>query len=341
MSTSRRARLLGFALFLLAGIQVPCQVPETPAGATLSSKTAPPSQAGFQALRAKGESLLQDMSSESQSREDWALAKALRFELEALSGHVGALPRNWSWDSVEAAIKDPAHPEKRATALAAWRIACSTPQWETRTDPKGRIVFFQASSTLIDSEWGLGVRVPVADVEGRELLKRLRSFCEEVEAFRYAFSKAFQEISQKEAQKASARSDAFIQKVFNRQFPWEAWLNSYWAPGSLKEPPQHQFILGHLHGGLQLTTRGKSTATPTVLLEVFGWEALSPAYDASWGFSAAYAPRLRPEEKDGGGLLLHLKSQSFGVVWKAEPGQGRTPHLVYTLALGRWLSGAK
>lgn len=341
MSTSRRLRLLGFTLVFLTGIQVPCQVPEPPAGTSLSSKVDPLSEASFQALRQRGEDLLQAMASEVQSREDWALAKALRFELEAFGGHVKALPRNWNWKDIEAAIKDPSNPEKRAVALVALQIAQATPQWTTRSDSRGKVVFFQASRALVDSEFGFGVRIPEEDLEKRALLTNLKRFCEDMESFRSAFSKAFQGIAQEEANKASARSDAFIQKVFNRQFPWEAWLNSHWAPGTLMMPPRHQFILGHLHAGLQLTTRGQSTATPTVLLEVFGWEALGSTYDPSWGLSAAYAPRLRPGEKDGGGLLIHLKSQSFGVVWKAEVGQGRTPHVVYSLALGRWLSGSK
>jgi len=328
MSAPRIFRLV-LSLLLLAWVQLHAQAPP------------PPSAATFQALQVKGEALLQSMPPECKTPEDWALVKALRHEWTALGGHVGALPKDWAWDLIEEAIQKPGNPEKRSIAAAAGLIASSTPQWETRTDPRGNMVFFQASSVLVDSEWWNGVRIPLAGMEGREFLKRLRVFCEEVESFRSAFAKKFQELSRVEAEKASARSNAFIQKVFNRQFPWEAWLNTHWAPGTLREPPQHQFILGHLHGGLVVATQGKTTTTPTVLLEVFGWERLTPTFDASWGFSAAYVPRLRPEEKDGGGLLIHYKTQSFGVVWKGEPGQGRTAHLVYTLALGQWLAGAK
>jgi len=141
--------------------------------------------------------------------------------------------------------------------------------------------------------------------------------------------------------KAVKRNDAFVKNVFDHEFPWEGLINGYLVKGTLSTPPTWQLIIGHIQGGMAVPMRGKTTVTPSFVLEGLGYEKVNKdTYVRSWGASLIFIPAANSTDNNGLGCLFRFggSAQALGVVVKKTDGGGHVGNLVYSINLGSIIS---
>jgi len=318
------------ATILMALVLAWPALPAPSAGAVAPPAAGAPA-ADFKTGLARQISSLEELVSSTEFR-DWRegdlLATTIQKELAILQGWLKDFPGGWNPDAARTGWT-------QAEITAMIHIAMISSYWEPVERLDGSCLFFRNGESLSGTNHhdGIVLAGPApAFSKALDGCKSMHSALNPVED--YSRGGALEA-----ALKAAKRHDLFIQNTFDQEFPWEALINSAWAKGTQDRPPTWQFIFGHIQGGIAVPVRGKTTVTPSFILEGIGYERLNrDTYVRTWGASAIFVPATSTSDHNGVGLLLRLggvaQAQSLGAVIKKTDSGGHVGSLVYSINLG-------
>ena len=175
-----------------------------------------------------------------------------------------ALTGAWiSWTLAATALAWPP-----AQAAAILRIANAAKSWVPNPNLDGSTAFFEGAASLEGTPDQGGI-ILAAD---NPALPPAQAFCDRVHALLAEVEFLARSPALERARQAARKNDLFVKNTVDQQFPWEAAVNSRCVPATLEGPPTWQLVFGHLQGGVAVPLRGRTTVTPSVVLEGIGYE---------------------------------------------------------------------